>query len=525
MLLDGTVMNVSIDEVVQDLDTTVNQMQLAITLYTLVMASMMMFGGRLGDIIGRRLAFRIGVVLFAAGAGITAIAPNIGVLILGWSILEGLGSALMLPAIAALIAGNYEGRDRATCFGILGGVAAAGASAGPIIGGFVATEWSWRVVFASEVVIMIGLLLASGVIRDTKRLIPRPHLDGVGAALSASGLAIAVLGIVESDQWGWITPKGALTIGGTKITPFGFSIVPFLIMAGLGLIWAFIEWEQRRTRMGLTPLVDLGLLAIKRLRAGLMTYMSVQLTLVGTFFALPLYLQIVLGKDPIETGVRVLPLSIGVLVISLAAAPLSARFAPRRIVQFGMGVVLVGTFALLGSIKPALAGWEFGISMAMMGMGLGFVYSQLGNINMSSVGPEQTSQVGGLQGTAQNLGGALGTALIGSVLLTGLGAAFDKQVQSNPDVPAQVRQEVTKATAKGLPFVPAGEVTTIAEKQGLPKAESQQLSNTYDEAQITALKTAIGAVAVLIMLSFWFTRHLPMERLVKSAGRAPPAEE
>lgn len=522
MILDSTVMNVSIDEVVTDLDTTVTKMQLAITTYTLVMAALMMLGGKLGDIFGRRRMFRLGLVLFATGAGITAAAPNIGTLIFGWSIVEGLGATLMIPAVAALVAGNYTGRDRAMCFGIIGGVAAAGAAAGPIIGGWAATAISWRVVFAAEVVIMAGLLLTSKVIRDTPRADPRPHLDGVGAALSASGLGLAVLGIVQSTDWGWVNPKGALTIAGHQITPFGFSIVPFLILGGVLLLMLFSTWEKRRTRLGQTPLVQLPLLKIPRLRAGLQTMLMMQLTLAGTFFVLPLYLQIVLGNDPFDTGLKILPLSIGLFVVSLGAARLSTWVAPRLIVQCGLGAMLVGVAILLTTIRPSLDTVPFGLSMVIIGVGLGCLASQLGNINLSSVGPADTSEVGGLQGTAQNLGAALGTALIGSILLTGLTGMFQSNVASNPDIPVAVQQQIAASTTDGVPFVPAATVSQTATNAGLPADEVASLTQGYEDSQLHALKAALVGVGALVLVAFWFTRHLPTAKIPRNdPGSAP----
>ena len=358
MVLDGTVMNVSINEVVQDLDTTVTKMQLAITLYTLTMASLMMVGGKIGDVIGRRRAFRIGLVIFATGAGITAAAPNITILMIGWSVLEGVGAALMIPAIAALIAGNYKGRDRAAAYGVIGGIAGAAAASGPIIGGYVSTEFSWRYVFGAEVFIMAGLLLASVVIKEAPfQGDKRPKLDGVGAALSISGLAIAVLGVVQSTDWGWIYPKGALSIGGTEITPFGFSVVPFLILAGIVLLGFFVLWEQRMTRLDRDPLIRLEMLKIPQLRAGLSMFTAMFMVLAGTFFVLPLYLEIVLGKDPLQTGIQILPLSIGLFVVALGASRLSSRFSPKRIVRVGLLFMLAGAIAAacLDQLDPGRA--------------------------------------------------------------------------------------------------------------------------------------------------------------------------
>ena len=517
MVLDSTVMNVSIQKVIDDLDTTVSKMQLAIATYTLTMAALMMLGGKVGDIIGRRRAFRIGLVLFGLGAGITAVAPNMGVLILGWSIVEALGAALMVPAVSALLTSNYEGRDRAVAFGVIGGVAAAAAAAGPIIGGWVSTSFSWRDVFAGEVVIVGGLLLASRFVRDAPRPEPRPRLDGTGALLSAAGLALAVLGIVQSTDWGWIEPKQALSIGGTEITPFGLSVVPFLIATGLALLAAFVAWERHVVRAGRNPLVRLEMLRIPRLRGGLVTLGVMMLTLAGVFFVLPLYLQIVLGKDPIETGLHVLPFSIAVFFFSLGASRLSSRIAPRRIVRTGMVTIFTGAILLLLTIESTLEAVGFSLAMAVVGTGLGLMASQLGNINLSSVPPEETSEAGGLQGTAQNLGSALGTALIGSVLLTSLTGAFDRDVRNNADLPKSVRSEVAADTTAGLAFVPADDVRSALVERGVPTHEADQLVDDYDDSQIRALKYALGAVAGLVALGFVATRRLPAEPYAATA--------
>lgn len=223
MVLDTTVMNVAISNVVADLHTTVSGVQLAITLYTLVMAALMLTGGKLGDILGRRRAFTIGLVIYAAGSLTTALSGNLTVLIVGWSGLEGIGAALVIPAIASLTARNYTGTDRAIAYGVIGGIAAAGVAAGPLIGGWVTEELSWRYVFVGEVAIIAVIVLAVRVIADAPRPAKPPRLDLVGAFLSASGMALAVFAVLRIPQWGFVTPKGAMTIAGTEITPFGFS--------------------------------------------------------------------------------------------------------------------------------------------------------------------------------------------------------------------------------------------------------------------------------------------------------------
>src|SRR6476469_3044856 len=234
MVLDSSVMNVSISQIVADLDTTIAGVQLAITAYTLVMAAFMLVGAKLGDIWGRDRAFAIGLAVYATGSLTTALSPNLGVLLLGWSLIEGLGAVLVIPAIAALIAANYEGKDRALAYGI--------------IGGFVTTYFSWRYVFVGEVVIVAVILLFRRRMRPSPRPERPPRLDIVGAVLSASGLTVIVFAILQSSTWGLILPRGSLVIAGRTIEPLGFSVVPFLILGGLGILVAFASWECRLQR-------------------------------------------------------------------------------------------------------------------------------------------------------------------------------------------------------------------------------------------------------------------------------------
>src|SRR5829696_2151708 len=248
MVLDSSVMNVAISQIVEDLDTTIQGVQTAITLYTLVMAAFMLLGAKLGDILGRNRAFAIGLAIYGAGSLTTALSPNLAVLLVGWSGVEGFGAVLVVPAIAALTAANYEGRERALAYALLGGIAAVAVAAGPLIGGWVTTEFSWRYVFAAETVVVVAILLLRGRIAQAPAAARRPQLDIVGVALSASGLGLIVFAILRSSVWGFVKPRTPPTINGTEITPLGFSPTPFLVLAGLGLLYAFVAWEQRRDR-------------------------------------------------------------------------------------------------------------------------------------------------------------------------------------------------------------------------------------------------------------------------------------
>ncbi len=509
MVLDSSVMNVSISQIVADLDTTIQGVQLAITAYTLVMAAFMLAGAKLGDILGRDRAFAIGLAIYGLGSFTTALSPNLTVLLIGWSLVEGLGAALVIPAIVSLIAGTYSGSQRALAFGIVGGVAGAAVAAGPLIGGWVTTEFSWRYVFAGETVIVAVILLVRRRLQPSPGLERRPRLDVVGVALSALGLGLAVYGILKSSEWGWIEPLGALTIGGQEITPFGFSVVPFLILAGLGCLAGFAMWEERREREGRDPLLDRSLLRIEPLRAGLTTLMMQQLILLGTFFVLPVYLQVVLGLDAFETGKRLFPMSVTMFLAAMAGPKLAAGFAPKRVAQAGLLALVAASAVLLGTIDVELDETEFALALALFGVGAGLLLSQLGNVIMSSVDPAKTNEAGGLQGTAQNLGASLGTALIGSVLIASLTTGFVSRVEQNPAIPAPVREQVARIAEEGIPVAPVAEVEQAALDQGVPPDEARAIADDYGDAELAGLKRAIGAVGIFALLSLWFTRRLP----------------
>jgi MFS family permease len=523
MVLDTTVMNVSISQVVDDLDTTVPGVQLAITMYTLVMAAFMLTGAKLGDIWGRRRAFSIGCAVYGVGSLTTALSPNLGVLLFGWSLVEGLGAVLVIPAIASLAAVNYSGRERAMAFGLLGGIAGAGAAVGPLIGGFVTSALTWRVVFASETLVVLGILLVVKRIHDEPIEGGKPKLDVVGSVLSALGLGLVVFGILKISTWGLFKPSGALTIGGTEITPFGLSVVPFLIMAGFAVLDGFFHWEARLQRAGRVPLLRPDLLRIPQMRAGLSTVVSQFLILAGTFFVIPLYLQLVLGKDALQTGLKILPISVTMMIAALLGPRLAARMSPRRVCQIGLGILFVAIIVLMASIAPELNSPWFFVSLALFGTGIGLVISQLGFVVMSSVPASRSSEAGGLQGAAQNLGQSLGTALIGAMLLTGLTTSFIDRVNADQSLPSSLKQQLAGASEQGVQMVSQADAKKAAEKAGLRPAQVDTLVGHYGEAQVDALKRALLLASLFTFVGLWFARGLPGASLAQeSEARAPP---
>jgi EmrB/QacA subfamily drug resistance transporter len=516
MVLDQAVMNVAISQLVADFDTTVTTIQAVIALYALVMAGLMLTGGKLGDIWGRRRAFVIGLCIYACGSALTAASWNVPSLMLGWSVLEGIGAALVLPAMVALVAGNFRGQERALAYGVLGGIAGAGIAVGPILGGWATTELSWRVVFAGEVLVTIGILLGSRLLTEPAKAATR-GLDWIGGVLSALGLGLVVFGVLQASNWGWLAPRSS------PIEPFGFSLTPFVIAAGGLVLAAFVSWERRREREGEEPLVHLRLLGIPRMRGGVSMLLAQNLVLMGIFFTVPLFLQVVQGLDALETGVRMLPTSAGLFISALAGSALAKRFPARTLVRVGLGVVFVATLLLLDTIEPELDNASFLVAMGVLGVGMGLIVSQLGNVVQSAVEDRDRSEAGGLQNTAQQLGSSLGTALLGAIVITGLISAFTANIASDPQIADQVQEEVEVRLSAGGSFVASEQIEAVAVEEGLDPATVTALVDNYEDAQLSALKTAFLVAALLVLASFFSTRRLPKQRFDElQAGSDPP---
>ena len=441
-------------------------------------------------------------------------------LLVGWSFVEGIGAVLVIPAIAALTAANYSGPERALAYGLLGGIAGAGVAAGPLIGGFITTVLTWRVVFAAETVVVTAILIF-GIRRiEAGPSVAREPLDIVGAALSATGLGLVVFGILKSSQWGLILPSGALEINGQRITPFGLSVVPFIVVAGFLIVLLFRRWEQRQVRLGRTPLLRPDLMKVPQLRGGLTMFVSSYLLMAGTFFVVPLYLQLVIGDDTLETGIKILPISIAMILAALAGARLADRASPRRIVRGGLWLLFIGLIGTFSTISPSLNSGLFAVSLAFFGAGVGLVVSQLGNVVMSSVGEARASEAGGLSGASQSLGSSLGTALIGAILLAGLTTGMHDRIRANESIPREVQQQIVEGTEQGVPMVSSADVEDTVERAGLPPAQVQAVVDDYEDAQINALKQALLGAALFALVALWLAGDLPATPL----GAANAAE-
>ncbi|MFI5270493.1 MAG: MFS transporter [Candidatus Saccharimonadales bacterium] len=509
MVLDSTVMNVSISTVVKDLNTTVSAMQAAITFYTLTMAAFMLLGAKLGDVFGRKKVFIIGAVIYALGSLITGLSQNFQTLFIGWSVIEGLGAVLVIPAIAALIANNYSGKDRVKAFALIGGVSGAAAAAGPLIGGYVTTYLSWRYVFYSEVLIMCVILMFHSKLTDTVKPL-KIKIDIPSVLLSSTGLLLLVLGMLQSKTWGLITPRSMPEINGHAIAPFGISIVAYLILMGIVVLKLFFDRQEKLINSGKTPLLDISMLSIKQLKSGLSVLLSQYAMTGGVFFIIPVYLQMTLGYDALKTGLKILPLSVALILFSIIGTRLISIWSPRKIIRLGQVILIASSVLLLSSVSLTLRGFLFGAGMFFFGAALGLLASQIGNVNMSSVKKQQSSEVGGLQGVFQNLGSSLGTAVIGSVLIASLTTNFNSNVQAS-NLPSNVKSHIASTSKAGVAVAPVSEVTGYAESKGLPQSQANQLTQIYTDSQVASLKSAFYALIAVALISLFFSKNIPNE--------------
>src|SRR4051812_10077767 len=397
----GSNMNVMINDISKDLDTTVQGVQTAITLFLLVMAALMIPGGKLTDKYGRKRCFSVGLVLYGIGALMSAVAPGLGVLILGNSILEGVGTALLIPPVYILTTLMFtEVTTRARAFGIISALGGIGAAAGPLIGGLITTAISWRAAFLFQAAVVGTIILLSRKLVDPQPADPTRPFDMVGAILSAVGMFCVVFGILQAG-----TNNGLMAV---------------LLVVGAAFLLAFFVFIRRRERAGKEPLLSTGLFRNRTCNLALVTQNIQWLLLMGTSFVVSVFLQEVRGYSAIKTGVVFTAATLGILFSSLAASRLAKRYPQRTLIVAGFVVTLAGIAVLLGLVRATDSVYAFLPGLALVGLGLGAMLTPSVNVVQSSFPEALQGEISGLSRSVSNLGSSFGTAIAGTILVSEL---------------------------------------------------------------------------------------------------------
>jgi MFS family permease len=402
----GSNMNVAISTIADDLDTDVAGIQTTITLFTLTMAALMIPGSKLTDIWGRKFCFILGLVIYGSGALLASFAQGLAMLTIGYSLLEGVGSALLIPPIYILITVLFHDlKTRAKWFGVVSGAAGLGSAAGPLIGGVLTSYVSWRASFWLQVLVVAAIALLARRIEDPPPAADRPPFDGLGAVLSAVGLFLAVFGILQTGTYGWTSPR-----------------VWLLVAAGIVVLAGFFLYARARERSGRTPLVSVSLFRNRTSNLGLVTQTVQWLVLQGAFFVISVFLQQERGYSAIQTGLMLVPATIGILLSSGLAQRMASRHPQRLLVRAGFTVTIVGLALLLLLARQDSAVWTFWPGLFFMGFGVGAMLTASVNVVQSAWPEEVQGDISGVSRSVSNLGSSLGVAIAGSVLVAATAA-------------------------------------------------------------------------------------------------------
>jgi MFS family permease len=385
---------------------------------------------------------------------------------------------------------------------------------GPLIGGFATTYFSWRWVFAGEVVLVLVILLLTRRIAESP-VTEKPKLDLIGAAMSALGLGLFVFGILKSGEWGWIQPRE----GGPSWA--GLSPTIWLLLGGLFVLWIFFRWEDRVYARGGEPLVRRELFRNRQLTGGLTMFLFQYLVQAGIFFVVPLYLSVALGLSAIDTGVRILPLSITLLAAAIGVPRVFPNTSPRLIVRSGLLALFAGTVVLMALLDVNSGPEVVLVPLLLIGLGVGALASQLGAVTVSAVPDEQASEVGGVQNTMTNLGASIGTALAGAILISTLTTAFVANIQKSDAIPASVKSQAQVQLAGGVPFISDADLNKALDEANVPPEQSDAALSAYQDARIAGLESALAVLALAAVIALFLAQKIPT---VQPGARAAPSD-
>ncbi len=421
LVVDTSLMNVSISAVVDDLDTTVSGVQAAIALEALVSAALILISSKVGDLFGRKRAYVLGLLGYAVGALAMTLAQSLTAIIIFWAIIGGIGASLLLPAMQSLIHGNFEGAAQRRAYALVGASAAIAAAVGPLLGGFVTTYLSWRVGFLLEAAIIAVVLWNIGLVRDIPYTGPR-GIDLVGAALSVVGMGGVVLGILAWQE--------------------GAEYVGLIIGVGVVGLAALARWLVRRHRAGKVTVLDPDLFRLPHFRLGITGQTMQQITLGGAMIAIPIFLQISLGYDALEAGLSLAPLSLTMFLVAMVAGRRAGRRRPAALIRAGFALTAVGMTLVLALVPRATSGWHLAIPLVIAGAGLGLLVSQLNNYTLAPIDEERVSEAAGVNSAGGSFGLSFGLAMAGGVLLATLSIAFTDMTESSDVIPKAQQEQI-----------------------------------------------------------------------------------
>jgi EmrB/QacA subfamily drug resistance transporter len=518
IIVDATIVNVAIPSIQLDIGLTVPDAEWVNSLYSLVFASLLLTTGRIGDIVGRRRLFVIGVVVFVLASLVAAAshwADSVQVLILG-RFLQGIGGAMILPASLSTVNAMYQGKDRAVAFAIWGSTIGGTAALGPLIGGWLTTSFGWQWAFLINV--PIGLCILYGLLHyvpETKDPDAKRGFDLAGTALSIVGLSALVFGLIEGQRYGWWTPMAQFSAAGIdwpldSIAPSAFAFALFVTCLLL-----FIFLERRRARANAIVLLDFRLFDIRSFRYGNVAALIVSLGEFGLLFALPLFLQSVIGYSAFDTGIVLLSLALGTFAASPGAAKIANRYGGRTVVRLGLALEVVGIVGIGVVASTSATGWTFAPWLFVYGIGVGFATAQLTGVIMADIPVQESGQGSAMQSTSRQIGAALGTAILGAVLLTSLGRSLsDGLTDAGFSAADSVRISSALKSEPTLLGMPAD---LVPQQLGI----TDQVRAVADEAFVTALRDVALVGAGWVLLGLISTLLLPKES-TRRGGTNPP---
>lgn len=521
IIVDTTLLNVSLRAIIKDLNSNTQEIQWVITVYSLILAAFTITGGRLGDIFGRKRMFLVGAVIFAIGSLIAAFSTSFAMMLAGESIVEGFGAALMMPATASLLLLNYQGRERAIAFAVWGAMAGVAAAVGPILGGYLTTNYTWRYGFLINVFVVIGLLIFSRLIKDNPMKKENLTVDWGGVALSSVSLLVMVFGLIEASTYGWWSKKADFVVYGQTLQPGNLSITPVAVALGVIGLVLFYFWELRVTRSGRTPLLTLDLFKNKPFVAGVASLFAISMALTGFSFIMPVFYQAVLGFDAFHSGLANLPLSLALLVTAPLGAVLSKKILPKTLVIIGMALTAIAVYwvSLVFSIEATAA--TFALPLILFGAGMGFVQSQVNNLALSAVPISEAGEASGVANTSRQLASALGAALLGTILLAAIPTHIQQGVEESAVLPEQAKPTIAKqleAAGNDIEFAEPQAATGSAQVSPVITSEiGHIIKSAITESDKSAAKFATIFVLIGVVVAFWLPKR-PAEH--KSDGVA-----